>query len=573
MMAIILLAQPLGFAADPAVVPTEQGYVRGVVTSKTRMWRGIPFAEPPVGSDRWQSPRPAKPWTPAVLDATQFGHNCLQSGHSVDMGWPQPRSTLSEDCLTLNVYSGPAGASPAPVLFWIYGGGFQGGGGNETRLNGTWDTALMRGELVVVTSNYRLGAFGFAASSALAARETALAGEARGSGNYGLLDQRAAMKWTQANIAAFGGDPSRVFIVGQSAGAFSVSEHLVRPASWGLFAAAGMESGAFYAGMECPTLASSDPKWKAYVAAAGCAHATDPTECVVALPADAILNLTDRGWGNEPWDSPVIDGIDLVAPGPTLAAEGKVAPVPILIGGVEEDISAFDDSPHYPCTRDDFVKVARDYGFTEAEADALAGQYATDPLRPGRDPDQLWCDRIHHAGADAWSNCPARRLADWYRVKQQPAWWYKWSYVPNGPNGAQGGHLAHHSVEQPFIFHVLAETDEERKEDKGMYFIDPTEVHFSERIVRAWAAMAASGNPNARDASSVGWLPFNSSTHGSALLIGGGAGSPGTFNATNNFLQAKCDLFDAVFSERMRGQRGPLRVVKPWMTTESERRD
>ena len=113
----------------------------------------------------------AECWTDhsaAVKDTTEFGHNCLQSGNSFDMGWPQPRSTLSEDCLFLNVYSGPADKTKsAPVLVWIYGGGFQGGGGNETRLNGTWDAALMAGKLVIVTSTYRLGSFGFAASNSI----------------------------------------------------------------------------------------------------------------------------------------------------------------------------------------------------------------------------------------------------------------------------------------------------------------------------------------------------------------------------------------------------------------------
>jgi len=194
------------------------------------------------------------------------------------MGWPQPRSTLSEDCLTLNVYSGPANlTAAAPVLFWIFGGGFRGGGGNETRLNGTWDAALMRGELVIVTSNYRLNAFGFAASTSLAARETAIAGAARGTGNYGILDQRTAMQWVHANIANFGGDPSRVLIVGQSAGANSVSQHLVRPASWPYFSAAGMESGAFYDGLDAPTVASLEHTWQQFVHAAGCAHHPRPS--------------------------------------------------------------------------------------------------------------------------------------------------------------------------------------------------------------------------------------------------------------------------------------------------------
>ena len=134
--------------------------------------------------------------------------------------------------LYLNVYA-PAvkPTKPVPVIFWIFGGGFQGGGGNETRLNGTWDVALQKGELIVVTHSYRLNLFGFIAAEELRGRDK----QAGSTGNYGIQDQRAAMEWTSKNIAGFGGDPTKVFIVGQSAGANSVSQHLVRPESWPFF--------------------------------------------------------------------------------------------------------------------------------------------------------------------------------------------------------------------------------------------------------------------------------------------------------------------------------------------------
>ena len=561
--------------ADPAVVTTKEGPVRGIVTPTARFWRGIPFAAPPVGNLRWQSPAPHTPWQPAIKDATHFGHNCLQSGTTFDMGWPQPRSSLSEDCLTLNVYAGPTGSKPgAPVLFWIFGGGFQGGGGNETRLNGTWDAALMRGDLVVVTSNYRLGTFGFAASTALSRRETAIAGENRGAGNYGILDQRAALQWVHANIASFGGDPARVLIVGQSAGASSVSQHLVRPKSWGLFAAAGMESGAFYDGFNTPTLASSEATWQKFIKANGCQHAPDPAECLVALPADAILNVTVQGWGGG-WEGPVIDGVDLTAPGPELAQAGKLAPVDVFAGGVEEDIDIW-GSPCVTstCTRDDFVTAATTFGMDLHDAQRLATLYASDAPRPGQTAAQLWHYAIMHAGADAWANCPARRLARWYAsLMKRRSYWYKWSYVPSGPNG---GGLSHHSVEQPFIFHVLSETVEEAKEDGGKYRIHgEDEVALSATLVHLWAAMAAKGDSNTPGPHGVNtpglhgvntpgvhgvrWPLFNSSLNGSALLIEGGRGAPPSLRGANDFQSAKCDIFDGVFFARREmtgGQRG-----------------
>lgn len=556
--------------SDPAIATTAQGAVRGVVLPHARRWLGIPFAEPPVGALRWQAPRtPHKSWHPVVREATRFGHNCLQSGKSFDMGWPQPRSTLSEDCLTLNIYAGRnTTARPAPVMMWLFGGGFVGGGGNETRLNGTWDAAMMRGDLVIVTSNYRLGAFGFAASSALSKRESAIAKETRGTGNYGIHDQRAAMQWVRANIAAFGGDPERVLLVGQSAGAFSVSQHLVRPKSWGLFSAAGMESGAFYNGFSTPTVASLEGSWSRMVEAAGCTDAApDPTKCMVALDADRLLNLTDFTRGGVVWGGPVIDGVDLIAPEPTLARQGRMAAVPVLAGGTDEDLTAGFGSPctllPLTCTRSSFHAAAKRSGLRDAEADELAALYASDPLRPGTHRAQRWAYAIKHAGADAWSNCAARRAARWAVRAGQRAYWYKWSYIASGPNGKA---LSHHSVEQPFLFHVLHETPEEAREDGGKYEIGSGEAAFSAELVRTWAAMAATGDPNARgasggvaaasgggDAGGLHWPEWNASRAGSALLIEGGAGVPGHFALAANYLQRKCDLFDAAFNRSAPG--------------------
>ena len=232
----LALAAPV-VASDPALVNTTNGPVRGLVTHTWRSFRGIPFAEPPLGKLRWSPPVVAASWQ-APLDATQYKHNCVQKQKFDPY---QPRATLSEDCLYLNVFT-PANATAAsklPVLFWVHGGGYQGGGANESRLNGTFDAAL--GDMVVVVANYRLNVFGFLGAKELRGRDAA-----RGTtGNYGILDQRAALQWVRANVDRFGGDASRVLLVGESAGGASVHNHLVRPASWGLFSSAGIESGGY----------------------------------------------------------------------------------------------------------------------------------------------------------------------------------------------------------------------------------------------------------------------------------------------------------------------------------------
>ena len=306
------------------VVKLKAGAVEGIAVGAAGEWKGIPFAKPPVSDLRWRPPRSPEPWSPATLRATKMRHNCYQAG-TADW-YPTALSTQSEDCLYLNVYAPlQKPRKLVPVMLWIYGGGYQGGGANESRLNGTWDVALTNSELVVVTFNYRLNVFGFAAGHQLRSRDPA-----GGTGNYGILDQRLAMQWVQDNIAAFGGDPNRVFIVGQSAGAGSVVNHLVRRKSWGLFSAAGVESGAFFSdGMV------NETKFQRLLANTNCSDVA----CLVDVPAGGLLAV---GTHDESWN-PIIDGVDLFDKGEKLAEQGELAPVPVLVGSVMEDISSLEN--------------------------------------------------------------------------------------------------------------------------------------------------------------------------------------------------------------------------------------
>jgi para-nitrobenzyl esterase len=220
--------------APPVIVATLEGPVRGITLPLRRgkavnVFKGIPYAAPPVGPLRWRPPQPVTPW-PDVREALQFGSDLPQG--------PDPRlraPAQSEDCLYLNVWA-PAGAAPGslPVMVWIHGGGFVGGSGSDLRSDG----ALMAHRNVVVVSfNYRAGLFGFLAHPALS-RES----EHGVSGNYGLLDQIAALQWVRRNIAAFGGDPQRVTAFGVSAGSASISLLLASPMGKGLFQQAILQS-------------------------------------------------------------------------------------------------------------------------------------------------------------------------------------------------------------------------------------------------------------------------------------------------------------------------------------------
>src|SRR3982751_1262089 len=232
-----IIATLLGAAsAKPPRVTIDTGTLEGAVDSTTSVmvFRGIPYAAPPIGDLRWKPPQAPARWQ-GVRAARDLGHNCIQHQPYSDI---DPFTAgVSEDCLYLNVYTNSLDtrANPRPVLVWIHGGGFFAGFGGEERHNGA---RLAQKGAVVVTINYRLGAFGFLAHSALAAESPRHA-----AGNYGLLDQIAALQWVKRNIARFGGDPSRVTIFGESAGGMSVGSLIASPLAKGLFQRAILESG------------------------------------------------------------------------------------------------------------------------------------------------------------------------------------------------------------------------------------------------------------------------------------------------------------------------------------------
>ena len=308
--------------SDPALVHVASGSLRGVVAADHRLFAGIPYAAPPVGPLRWQPPAPAPPW-PGVRDATRPGPRCMQDTSDLEMG----RQT-DEDCLSLNVWTPPAAAGEKlPVMVWIHGGAFINGSG------GLYDSRWLasRGNIVVVTLNYRLGALGFLAHPAL--------GKPGDVGNYGLADQQAALRWVRDNIAAFGGDPAKVTIAGESAGGMSVCDHLVAPGSAGLFRAAIIQSGPCQAQVGLPEAerASLD-----YARDAGCGDPASAAECLRALPAN---KLRDPVWyyrfGDDQLSGPVTGTATLPVDPMTAFAKGEAAKVPVLIGTNHDEFTLF----------------------------------------------------------------------------------------------------------------------------------------------------------------------------------------------------------------------------------------
>jgi para-nitrobenzyl esterase len=300
------------------IVTTDDGAVRGAAVPGGYAFLGLPYAAPPTGNLRWRPPAPPAGWH-GVRDATQFGPSCPQPPSPF-----APPGPFSEDCLYLNVNTPALPGSDQdnqrrhsgdrdgrPVLVWIHGGGLTTDAGRD------YDPAKLAADgVVAVTINYRLGALGFLAHPALASRPGGPAG------NYGLMDQQAALRWVQDNIARFGGDPRNVTIAGESAGGLSVLAHLVSPGSRGLFQKAIIESGSFALNQQ--PLAAAEAAGQAFAAQAGCPDQT--AACLRHLP---VANLVTPNFIEIPG---VVDGKVLTEPIGTALAAGRFARVPVLNG-------------------------------------------------------------------------------------------------------------------------------------------------------------------------------------------------------------------------------------------------
>ena len=317
-------------SAAPPRASINSGTIEGVVDSATgvMVFRGVPYASPPVGALRWQPPQPPKHWA-GVRQASRLGHNCIQHQPYGDI---DPFAAgVSEDCLYLNVMTNSLDtrASKRPVMVWIHGGGFWAGFGGEERHNGA---RLAQKGAVVVTLNYRLGPFGFLAHPALAAESPH-----RAAGNYGLLDQIAALQWVQRNIARFGGDPTRVTIFGESAGGMSVGSLIASPLAKGLFQRAILESGTGLVGVaQRDTGRAIALRFAESVGVPG--QGADAAKRLRALHADTLLAASSTGAAARgPSFFPVVDGWVLPVAVDSALLLGKANLVPVIAGTTRDE--------------------------------------------------------------------------------------------------------------------------------------------------------------------------------------------------------------------------------------------
>ena len=483
-----------GAAAEPEVKPevkTDSGTIQGKSDGAVSSFLGIPYAAPPVGESRWKPPAPVAKWT-GVRKATEFGARCMQGPVFSDMIFRDPGP--SEDCLTLNVWT-PVndGKAKLPVMVWIYGGGFVAGATSEPRQDGT---NLAKHGVVVVSMNYRLGVFGFFAHPDL------LAESGRNSaGNYGLMDQAAALQWVKRNIEAFGGDPGNVTIFGESAGSFSVSALMASPLTKGLIHKAIGESGAAFSttGLRFEPAASIGPRHAKFASESLGANTVAEAR---AVPAQKVLDAAmDASKGGSFRFGPDVDGYFLPDSVPAIFAAGRQNDVP-LMAGWNHDEGSFQVEKDKPA-----ILSLKEYATKTfaGKADEFLKLY------PGDDEEQALRSMKDAAGDQFIAFSTWKWLEAQKKTGKSPVYRYRFDLLhPTDPKRPPNAG-AYHSAEIEYVFGQL---DPEnwvswRSEDRTL----------SEAMQKYWSNFAKKGDPNGEGlpnwppyASSDGWqiIHFNS---------------------------------------------------------------
>jgi len=468
-MAIFIFAMMLSVRALAADrVRIDAGTVEGTASAdaKVRIFKGIPFAAPPVGALRWKAPQPVPSWT-GVRQATEFGARCMQGRIFGDMVFRD--NGPSEDCLYLNVWT-PATSSKArlPVMVWIYGGGFAAGATSEPRQDGE---NLAKKGVVVVSMNYRLGVFGFFAHPDLT-RES----DHHASGNYGLLDQVAALDWVRRNIAAFGGNPRKVTIFGESAGSFAVSALMASPLAQGLLQRAIGESGAFFSTtLDSPTLARAEEMGSKFADSLG-AHSLDELR---AKPAQELLDAALKQ--HEIWFRPDIDGYFLPETVPAIYAAGRQSHVPLLAGWNADEGGYQGILQNAEPNVQNYTARIRTLFGDKAEALLKLYPAATD-AQTKRSAQDLAGDQFIAYSTWKWIEMHAA-------TGKSRVFRYEFDDAPPAPASESGApsHGAYHSAEIEFVFEALA--------SKNLPW-RPEDEKLSGLMSSYWANFAKKGNPN-----------------------------------------------------------------------------
>lgn len=472
----VLLSAPA--ASQIRTADVTGGAVEGTVEGDVASFKGIPFAAPPVGALRWRAPQPVEPWD-GVLRADTFGPSCMQAEGMLGVLGAPP--AIGEDCLYLNVWT-PAEARDEnlPVMVWIYGGGFAGGSTAAPAYTGRH---LAERGVVVVSIAYRVGPFGFLAHPELS-RE---GGD--GSGNYGLLDMIAGLRWVRDNVAGFGGDPDNVTIFGESAGGYAVSMLAASPPASGLFDGVISESGGSFsaprrtdeaAGMDMATLDVAEAEGEAFLGELG----ADDIEAARALDADVIQQAMGPGLDTAFW--PNVDGRVLLGDQYDLYERGRFNDTPILVGTNSDEGRMF-LPPGGSITPAAFEERVRS-GFGE-HADAVLAAY---PHSTDAEAREAMKD-IERDSLFGWHTWAWARLQD--QRGEHDAYVYYFDHrTPQSPDGAN------HAAEIPYVFGTLEAQGGLGSEPR------PADREMSELMMSYWVNFARTGDPNGADVPS--WPAF-----------------------------------------------------------------
>ena len=454
---LALFAAGMGLAQSPAPVPTESGLVQGVAEKDLIVYKGIPFAAPPVGNLRWRAPQPVAKWE-GVRAADKFGPDPYQG---------DGKGGVSEDCLYLNVWTPAKSAGEkVPVLVWIYGGGFSFGSTSTPVHNGEH---LARKGVVLVSINYRVGPLGFLAHPELTAESPD-----HTSGNYGLQDQIAALRWVKKNIAAFGGDPDRVTIFGESAGGIAVSMLCASPEAKGLFRGAISQSGGSFGPTRETTYPGENMRTLAQAEASGVAFAQKAGVKSLAELRQLGPEKLPGGWGSgTAW--PIVDGRVIPGDQHTLYEAGKYNDVDILVGYNSDEGLSFAREKTPAEYR---ANTEKRYGpFAEkllaaylAGADSVP-KTARDLMRDAAFGWQTW----------SWANLQVA-------TGRSKVFYYYFDQHQERPAGSpEADHGMPHGVDVPYVFQTL---------DRNDARLTSGDRAISETVSTYWTNFAKRGDPN-----------------------------------------------------------------------------
>jgi len=516
--AMVLFAHALCVHAadDPYVVRTTAGPVRGISRSNGgAQFLGIPYAEPPVGPLRWRAPVPKKAWA-GVRDANAFGTSCAQPRLGGD--WNRhDADTGQEDCLFLNVVTPvwPA-AKPLPVMFWMHGGANEGGSGSGSLYN---DGTLLQHGVLIVTINYRLGILGFFAHPELT-RES----PHQASGNYGLMDQIAALRWVHDNIASFGGDPNNITVFGQSAGSMDTGMLMASPLARGLFQKAIAESGSPFVP---PLIPSTEAEQAGQTLAADfpIPAGENPIAFLRQVPApDLIAKSAKAIWGHPPV-GPDIDGWVIPRSPEEIFKAGQQAPIPLLIGVTTRE---FGNAMPPDQLRKAITDATGDLAPQALALYGLAGdgQGSTDPLYGSAGAQ--W-------GADSVFHCPVTAEALWHSTAHHPTYEYELDHAIPGQE-AQG---AVHSADLPYVFGYFP------KSGNIAGNFGTVDTGLADLMESYWTNFAKTGDPNGSGLPH--WPEFDGTQRYLIFTEEGQA-----VVSTGPLRGPQCDLLRKVLAQRMK---------------------